>query len=79
MINTTPTLPNPVRRLYDVIEYNKTMEEFARKNSLKIIDLFSFVKSNIDEEGYMDAVHFNKIGNNKVGKFLSTQLNNCKK
>ena len=65
-INTTPTLPNEVRKLSDVIQYNKTMEEFVEENSLNIIDLHAYVKSNFGEEEYIDTVHFSETGNSKI-------------
>lgn len=78
-INTTPTLPNEVRRLSDVIQYNETFEEFIEENSLEIIDLYNYVKSNFTEEEYMDKVHFNEAGNRKIAKFLLSKINTCKK
>lgn len=77
-INTTPTLPNEVRKLSDVIQYNKTMEEFVEENSLNIIDLHAYVKSNFGEEEYIDTVHFSETGNSKIADFLATKFNNCK-
>ena len=77
-INTTPTLPNEVRKLSDVIQYNKTMEEFVEENSLNIIDLHAYVKSNFGEEEYIDTVHFSETGNGKIANFLATKFNNCK-
>lgn len=77
-INTTPTLPNEIRKLSDVNQYNKTMEAFVVENSLNIIDLYTYVKSNFGEEEYIDTVHFSETGNSKIADFLVSKLNNCK-
>ena len=54
------------------------MEDFIEENSLAIVDLYSYVKSNFGEEEYIDTVHFSEIGSNKIADFLLTKINNCK-
>ncbi|MDB4042857.1 SGNH/GDSL hydrolase family protein [Gammaproteobacteria bacterium] len=78
-INTTPTLLNKVRKPEDVKAYNETMKNFSELHAVELIDLFSFAKINIGQELYIDKVHFNKVGSQKIARYISGQLPDCKR
>lgn len=64
------------RYLQDVIDYNHTSVELARRFGFEVNDLFSKVSTqNLSSLLLPDGIHFNETGNKLLGELISQVVN----
>ncbi|MGI0119955.1 SGNH/GDSL hydrolase family protein [Zooshikella sp. RANM57] len=63
------------RFLNDIIEYNRASVELAEKYNLRVNDLYNKVSKQVLSDILLpDGIHFNEIGNAKIGEWVSKAI-----
>ncbi|WP_165773263.1 SGNH/GDSL hydrolase family protein [Zooshikella ganghwensis] len=64
------------RFLKDIIEYNMASIELAKKYNFRVNDLYNKTSTQVLSDILLpDGIHFNEVGNAKIGTWISNAIN----